>query len=143
MVEIINLFDGQEGIKVHSNITVVSDQLNTGKAEFDLPNMETLRWVYNKATRPVRTNSSQTTFEECLSNFKLRLKARGYPNNFIERSLTGVRLEDRRLALQQRKKAQTKVLPLFTTYHPAVRGLKEILMYNWVVIQNQPLLKSM
>jgi len=43
MVEIINLFDGQEGIKVHSNITVVSDQLNTGKAEFDLPNMETLR----------------------------------------------------------------------------------------------------
>lgn len=48
MVEIINLFDSQEGIKVHSNITVVSDQLNTGKAEFDLPNMETLRWVYNK-----------------------------------------------------------------------------------------------
>lgn len=45
-VEIINLFDGQEGIKVHSNITVVSEQLNTGKAEFDLPKIETLRWVY-------------------------------------------------------------------------------------------------
>ena len=37
-------------------------------------------------------------------NFKLRLKMCGYPNNFIERSLTGVRFEDRRLALQQRKK---------------------------------------
>ena len=46
-VEIINLFDGRGGIKVHSSITVVSDQLNTGKAEFDLPKMETFRWVYN------------------------------------------------------------------------------------------------
>jgi len=48
---------------------------------------------------------------------------RGYPNNFIERSLTGVRFEDRRLALQQRKKTQTKFLPYATTNHPAVRGL--------------------
>ena len=100
-------------------------------------------FIKGEATRLLlRTNSSQTTFEECLSNFKLRLKARGYPNNFIERSLTGVRFEDRRLALQQRKKTQTKILPFVTTYHPAVRGLKEILMNNWVVIQNQPLLKS-
>ena len=99
-------------------------------------------FIKGEATRLLRTNSSQTTFEECLSNFKLRLKARGYPNNFIERSLTGVRFEDRRLALQQRKKTQTKILPFVTTYHPAVRGLKQILTNNWVVIQNQPLLKS-
>ena len=100
-------------------------------------------FIKGEATRLLRTNSSQTTFEECLSNFKLRLKARGYPDNFIERSLTGVRFVDRRLALQQRKKTQTKkIWPFVTTYHPAVRGLKEILMNNWVVIQNQPLLKS-
>ena len=48
-------------------------------------------FIKGEATRLRWTNSSQTTFEECLSNFKLRLKARGYPNNFIERSLTGVR----------------------------------------------------
>ena len=100
------------------------------------------RFYQGEATRLLRTDSLQTTFEECLSNFKLRLKARGYPNNFIERSLTEVRFEDRRLALQQRKKTQTKVLPFVTTYHPAVRCLKEILMNNWVAIQNQPLLKS-
>ena len=47
-VEIINLIDGRGGIKVHSSITVVSDQLNTGKADFELPKMETLRWVYKK-----------------------------------------------------------------------------------------------
>ena len=98
--------------------------------------------VKGEATRLLRTNSSQTTFEECLSNFKLRLKVRGYPNDFIEKSLTGVRFKDRRLALQQRKKTQMKVLPFVMTYHPAVGGLKEILMNNWVVIQNQPLLKS-
>jgi len=40
-------------------------------------------FIKGVATRLLRTNSSQTTFEECLSNFKLRLKARGYPNNFI------------------------------------------------------------
>lgn len=49
-IEIINLLDGRGGIKVHGNITVVSDQLNTGKAEFDLPEMETLRWAYDKIT---------------------------------------------------------------------------------------------
>ena len=92
-------------------------------------------FIKGEATRLFRTNSSQTTFEECLSNFELRLKARGYPNNFIERSLTGVRFGDRRLALQQRKKTQTKILPFVTTYHPAVRGLKEILMNNWVLIK--------
>ena len=100
------------------------------------------RFYQRRATRLLRTNSSQTTFEERLSNFKLRLKERGYPNNFIERSLTGVRFEDRRLALQQRKKTQTTILPFVTTYHPAVRCLKELLMNNWVLKQNQPLLKS-
>jgi len=99
-------------------------------------------FIKGKATRLLRTNSSQTTFEECLSNFKLRLKACGYPNNFIERVLIGVCFENRSLALQQRRKTQTKVLPFVTTYHPAVRGLKGNLINNWVVIQNQPLLKS-
>lgn len=36
-VEIINLFEEQDGIKVNSNITVVNEQPNTGKAVFDLP----------------------------------------------------------------------------------------------------------
>ncbi|XP_067024763.1 uncharacterized protein [Acropora muricata] len=92
-------------------------------------------FIKGEATRLLRTNSSQIIFEECLSNSKLGLKARGYPNNFIERSLTGVHFGDRRLALQQRKKTQTKILPFVTTYHPAVRGLKEILMNNWVLIK--------
>lgn len=42
-VEIINCVDGENGIEIHSNITVVSEQPNTGKAEFHLPKMENLR----------------------------------------------------------------------------------------------------
>jgi len=84
------------------------------------------RFYQMRSERLLRTNSSQTIFEEYFSKFKLRLKMRGYPNNFVERSLTGVRFEDRRLALQQRKKPQTKALPYATTNHPAVRGRKEI-----------------
>ena len=34
------------------------------------------------------------------------------------------------------------MLPFVTTYHPSVRNLKNILMQNWNLIQNQPLLKS-
>ena len=63
-------------------------------------------FIKGEATRLLRTNSSQTTYEECLSNFKLRLKARGNPNNLIVRSLTGVRFADRRLALQQQQQQQ-------------------------------------
>ena len=36
--------------------------------------------VKGEAIRLLRTNSSKTTFEECLANFKRRLEARGYPN---------------------------------------------------------------
>ncbi|KAL9985293.1 hypothetical protein ACROYT_G007678 [Oculina patagonica] len=41
-VEIVNFFDYQDGIKAHSNITVVSQHPNTGKAVFDLPKMKNL-----------------------------------------------------------------------------------------------------
>ena len=43
-----------------------------------------------KIARLLRTNSSQTTIEGSVSNFKLRLEAREHPNNFVERSLTEV-----------------------------------------------------
>ena len=33
-------------------------------------------------------------------------------------------------------------MPFVTTYHPSVRNLKNILMQNWNLIQNQPLLKN-
>ena len=47
-------------------------------------------FIKGEAIRLRRTNSSTTTFDECLANFKQRLEARGYPKQDIERSLTEV-----------------------------------------------------
>jgi len=44
-------------------------------------------FIKGEAIRLLRTNSSKTTFEECLANFKRRLEARGYPKKYIESSL--------------------------------------------------------
>ena len=60
----------------------------------------------------------------------------------IERSLSGVNFADRPSALTQKKKAKERILPFVTTYHPAVNNLKQTLMEQWSLIQNQPLLKT-
>ena len=40
--------------------------------------------IKGEAIRLLRTNSSKTTFEECLANFTRRLEARGYPKKYIK-----------------------------------------------------------
>ena len=95
-----------------------------------------------KAIRLLRTKSSKTTFEESLMKFKICLRTRGYPKKIIERSLSGVNFAARPLALTQKKKANQRILPFVTTYHPAVSNLKQTLMEQWRLIQNQPLLKT-
>ena len=59
---------------------------------------------------------------------------------YIERSpLTQLRQS----ALNPLKhKAAERILPFVTTYHPAVKKLKQIVMENWSFIENQPLLKT-
>ena len=47
-------------------------------------------FIKGEAIRLLRTNSSRKKFEEGLLKFKQHLKARGYPENIIERSLSGV-----------------------------------------------------
>ena len=43
---------------------------------------------------------------------------------------------------KQTKKTTGKILPFVTAYHPGVKNLKQILMQEWNLIQNQPLLKT-
>ena len=100
-------------------------------------------FIKGEAMRLLRTNSSKTTFEECLTYFKRRLEARGYPKNYIESSLSEVTFDSRQSALNQQKhKTAERILPFVTTYHPAVKKLKQIVMGNWSFIENQPLLKT-
>ena len=99
-------------------------------------------FIKGEALRLLRTNSSEATFEESISNFKSRLITRGYPHKMIQTTLSEVNFAKRQSALQQKKKTRKQILPFVTTYHPSVRNLKNILMQNWNLIQNQPLLKS-
>ena len=50
---------------------------------------------------------------------------------------------DSNLALQQEQREQTKFLPFsyVTKYYPAVPNLKQVIMNNWSLIRQQPLLR--
>ena len=74
--------------------------------------------------------------------FKQRLQARGYPKTLVERSLSGVTFASRQSALTKKKNDNERLLPFVTTYQPAIKNLKQILMEQWSLIQNQPLLKT-
>ena len=79
-------------------------------------------FIKGEAIRFLRTNSSKTTFEECLRNFKRRLEARGYPKDYIERSLSEVNFDSRQSAPKpQKQQIAERILPFVTTYHPAVK----------------------
>ena len=99
-------------------------------------------FIKGEALRLLTTNSSETTFDESISNFKSRLITRGYPHEMIQTTLSAVNFAQRQSALQQKKKTRKQILPFVTTYHPSARNLKNILMQNWNLIQNQPLLKN-
>ena len=99
-------------------------------------------FINGEALRLLRTNSSETTFKTALSNFKTHLKERGFPETLISTTLAEIRFEDRKLALQQRRKQNLRIVPFVTQYHPSVPNLKQILMQKWHLIQQQPLLNK-
>ena len=61
-------------------------------------------------------NSSRQSFEENIRAFRSRLHARGYPG------YSEVKFEERKSALQQKKRPYIKILPLVTQYPPAIPG---------------------
>ena len=89
-------------------------------------------FIKGEALRLLRTNSSKKLFEDGVTNFKTHLLERGYPENFIQTTLSEVTFEDRNRALRQKQKQNKKIfLPFVTQYHPAVPNLKPILMSSW------------
>ena len=81
-------------------------------------------------------------FEEKITNFKAHLPQRGYPEDLINTTLSEVNFKDRKLALQQKPKTNLRILPFVTQYQPSVPHLKQILMKNWHLIEQQPLLSE-
>ena len=61
-------------------------------------------FIKGEALRLLRTNSSETTFEENITLFKQRLRYRGYPDNLIDKTLSEVNFSKRMSALQNKQK---------------------------------------
>ena len=99
-------------------------------------------FIKGEALRLLWTNSSETTFKTVVSNLKTHLKERGFLETLISTTLAEIRFEDRKLALQQRRKQNLRILPSVTQYRPSVPHLKQILMQKWHLIQQQPLLNK-
>ena len=99
-------------------------------------------FIKGEALRLLRTNSSKIIFEEKITNFKAHLLQRGYPEDLINTTLSEVNFKDRKLALQQKPKTNQRILPFVTQYQPSVPNLKQILMKNWHLIEQQPLLSE-
>ena len=89
------------------------------------------------------TYSSEETFVENIRIFKPCLRARGYPNKLIDKTLSEVKFSDRKKALKDNTRVQKEILPFVTQYNPSVPNLKHILMEKWHLIESQPKLKQM
>ena len=90
------------------------------------------RFVKGEALRILRTNSSKTTFEENISNFKKRLIDRGYPQTMIKNLLSDIKFPERECALlKHNNKDEKNILPSVTQYQPSVSTLKDILLKKW------------
>ena len=77
-----------------------------------------------KALTLLRTNPSKATFEENITQFKRRLRDRGYSDNFLENTLSEVKFNERKSALPNKQ----RTLLFVTEYRPSVLNLKNILM---------------
>ena len=80
-----------------------------------------LNFIKGEALRLLRTNSSQFTFEENMSNFKTSLQNRDYPARIVEKHLSDIKFSDREMSpAQKNKTAPKRILPFVTQYHPGV-----------------------
>jgi len=66
---------------------------------------------------------------------------RGYPETLVSTTLAEITFEERKPAPQQKRKQDTRILPFVTPHRPSVPDLKQILMQNWHLIQQQQLLR--
>ena len=89
--------------------------------------------------RLLKTNSSQTTFEENIRNFATRLKSRGYPAATVEKHLSEVKFSERETSLTDRNRTtRKKILPFVTKHHPALPNWKEKLNHGELALDREP-----
>ena len=95
-------------------------------------------YYYNKIMHYIRTNvyCIHTHFHSYCE------PVQGIHMVLVQRTLSEVNFENRKQALLPKPKANKRILPFVTQYHPAVPNVKQILMKHWHLIEEQPLLKE-
>ena len=81
-------------------------------------------------------------FDKRVTLFKQRFHNRGYPDNVLNMTLTGVNFSQGTSALQDKQKTCKRILLFVAEFRPSMPDLKHILMNKWHLIQNQPLLRK-
>jgi len=76
--------------------------------------------------RSIQTPSSKPTplKQHLKLLFKTNLIERGYPETLVSITLTEITFEERKPALQQKRKQNTQILPFVTQHRPSVPDLK-------------------
>ena len=62
-------------------------------------------FIKGEGLRLLRTNSSKAAFKTAIKNFKANLIERGYPETLVSNTLAEIKFEERKIALQQKQKA--------------------------------------
>jgi len=68
--------------------------------------------------------ASETAFKTAISQFKANLIERGYPETLVSTTLAEITFEERKPALQQKRKQDTRILSFVTQYRQSVNNLK-------------------
>ena len=76
-----------------------------------LPTERKEKQYQRRSSKTLRTKSSNKSFEENITAFKEHLMERGYPQNFINNTLSEVKFQERKQALLQRNKARNESCP--------------------------------
>ena len=99
-------------------------------------------FIKGEELRLLRTNSSETKFEENICTFKSNLCVRGYPDYLVNKVLAEVKFTNK-----PRQKVGTwaktaKSAKWINAFYSSVPNLKNILMNKWYLKENQPLLRE-
>ena len=79
------------------------------------PRGVTKGFIMGEGFRLLRTNSSQSTFEENMKSLEERLQNRGYPTNAVDTNISEVKFSDRKASLEQKNRdARRRILPFVT-----------------------------
>ena len=92
-------------------------------------------FVKGEALRLLRTNSSKVALKHAWLREVILV-------TWWTKSSPKLTSQKEKKALTQKQKAHKKILPFVTQFQPSLPCLKNIPMYKWHLIQNQPLLRE-